>query len=116
MGRYEEAIECYDISIFYNHGDLNPYYEKGNTLKSMGKKKEALDCYEKAISLNPGHKDALQKKSAILNEIAANKKKKLSKRENQKTHFFCFSFLFCCGLLPQYIFLVWIYMFSTESE
>jgi len=53
MGRYEEAIKCYDKAIQINPDDAGGWYGKGLALKQMGRYDEAVNCYDKAIQITP---------------------------------------------------------------
>ncbi len=53
MGKYEEAIKCYD-----KVPETNPQYalawnNKGAALSNLGKHDKAISCYEKAIEIDP---------------------------------------------------------------
>jgi serine/threonine protein kinase len=53
LGRYEEAIRCYDKAL-----QLDPHYtaawgNKGNSLHSLGCNEEAIRCCDKALRLDP---------------------------------------------------------------
>ncbi len=69
LGRYDEAIRCYDTAL-----EINPEYAylwngKGNALYDLGRYDEAIRCYDKALEINPEYK--LAKKNR---EIAEKKK------------------------------------------
>jgi tetratricopeptide (TPR) repeat protein len=50
LGRYSEALSCYDKAINIDPDDAMSWYNKGNTLKHLGRLDEAISCYDKAIS------------------------------------------------------------------
>ena len=49
MGRYEEAIECYDRAIKLDPEDDSTWNNKGIALDSLGHHSEAIECYDKAV-------------------------------------------------------------------
>ena len=75
IGKYEEAIKCYDKAIDEKsrhvwYDDWSGAYAltlKGNALSSLGKYEEAIKCYDKALEINPNHPIViLVNKSGIL--------------------------------------------------
>jgi tetratricopeptide (TPR) repeat protein len=52
LGKYEDAIICYDKAIESNNNFALAYNNKGDTLVILGKYEEALNCYDKAIELD----------------------------------------------------------------
>jgi len=57
LGKYEQALVCYNKALKLNPKDAETWCNKAATLNSMGKYQEALNCSEKALALNSG--DAL---------------------------------------------------------
>ena len=51
LGRYEEAIFCYDKALQIDPTDADALFDKGMTLQKMGKHKEALKCIAEAVNL-----------------------------------------------------------------
>ena len=46
LGRYEEAIRCYDMSFKFNNFNLSPFYYMGRCLEKLGRYEEAIEsCY-----------------------------------------------------------------------
>ena len=58
LGKYDEAIKCYDEAIRINPDDADIWKSKGITLKKLGKYDEAIKCYDEAIKINPFAVDA----------------------------------------------------------
>lgn len=58
LGKYEEAIECYDKVIELNPNYAPAWYNKGVALAKLGRYEEAIECYKKAVELNPDYVDA----------------------------------------------------------
>ena len=55
LGRYKEALECYDKATKIHPVDTDAWYYKGLVLQKLGKDKESLKCYDKVIELDPEH-------------------------------------------------------------
>ena len=54
LGKYEEAIECYDNALDRDPGDVDALCCKGRALKELGKYQEAIGCYNKALRQGSG--------------------------------------------------------------
>jgi tetratricopeptide (TPR) repeat protein len=50
MGKYEEAMECYDRILKLNPSSKTALGYKGLTLLKLKRHSEATRCYEKALS------------------------------------------------------------------
>ena len=63
IGKYEEAIKCYDKVIdeksrYASYDDWSNAYAlilKGNALSNLGKYEEAIKCYDRALEINPNN-------------------------------------------------------------
>jgi len=55
LGRFEEAIVCYNEAIKINPQYEKAYANKGYVLVCLGKLKEAINCCDAAIKINPTH-------------------------------------------------------------
>ena len=76
LGKYEQALSCYDKSL-----EINPrYYEalsgKGICLVKLGKYEEALICCNKALEINPDFEEAKKYKTKCLERLKHQKNKK----------------------------------------
>ncbi|MDR4511920.1 MAG: tetratricopeptide repeat protein [Nitrososphaeraceae archaeon] len=53
LGKYQEALECYDSILKIQPNDEYILLHKGNILVQLNKDKKALECFDKVISRNP---------------------------------------------------------------
>ena len=53
LGKYQEAIDCFDKAIMINPENLKALRGKGSVLGRLEKYEEAIDCFDKAIMINP---------------------------------------------------------------
>ena len=74
IGRYEEALQCFDRVIDSNDEDI--YYNKGETLEKMGEEDgnyshylEAIKCFDQVIAMNPSHVNALNYRGVCLKQL-----------------------------------------------
>ena len=51
IGKYEEAIKCYDKAIELDPNDIAAWNNKGMALENLGKYEEAVKCYDKDIGI-----------------------------------------------------------------
>ncbi len=65
-GRYEEAIEAYDMALDIYIDNEIAWNSKGEALYMLGKYDEALECYDKAIGLKPDYDVAWNFKGEVL--------------------------------------------------
>ena len=54
LGKYGEAIKCFNEAIVLDPQNSDTWLNKGDSLKKLGKHAEALTCYDHAISLKGG--------------------------------------------------------------
>ena len=69
LGKFQDAIKCYDKSL-----KINPRYDlawgnKGNALKHLGKPQEAIECFDKALEINPRFAEMWSNKGNALSEL-----------------------------------------------
>ena len=57
LGRYEEAIECYDRLLESLPKDSHTWNDKAIALSRLGRDEEAIECYDRALDIEP--KDAV---------------------------------------------------------
>jgi tetratricopeptide (TPR) repeat protein len=66
LGRYDEAIECYDKALELNPQDADAWSGKGGCLMTMGRYEEAVNYYNTALEINPQHTMAWSGKGGCL--------------------------------------------------
>ena len=66
LGRYEEAINCFDVALNINPENYYAWANKGDVLYEQGNYEEAIKFYNSAIAINPTYTYAyLQKNNAL---------------------------------------------------
>jgi tetratricopeptide (TPR) repeat protein len=66
LGRNEEAIKCYDVSLEFDPENVFVLIRKGETLNRLNKYDAALECFDKVLELDPRNAIALHNKGFIL--------------------------------------------------
>jgi tetratricopeptide (TPR) repeat protein len=69
LGKYNEAIECYDKVIKINSNHAGAWNNKGLALGNLGKYNEAIECYDKVIEINSNHAGAWNNKGQALGNL-----------------------------------------------
>ena len=77
MGRYEEAISCYNKVLQINTTKKSAFFEpalfnKGGNLYILGRYRESISCYNKVLQINPnypGAQDGIIKARQMINTI-----------------------------------------------
>ena len=64
LGRYEEALACFDKALAVNPKLGEAWCNKGSVLSRLGKCEEALACLDKALAINPKLAEAWMNKGA----------------------------------------------------
>ena len=58
LGRYDEAIGCYDKALEIKPEYANAWNNKGIALGNLERSDEAIRCFDKALEIDPEHKFA----------------------------------------------------------
>lgn len=66
IGRYDEAITCFDKLLQINPNDAVIWHNKGNTLHKLGRYDEAITCCNKTLEINPENAEAWKIKGTSL--------------------------------------------------
>jgi curved DNA-binding protein CbpA len=69
LGKYDEAIKCYDKAIEIDPDNSVVWNNKGLALSSLGKYDEAIKCYDKVIEIDPNDADAWNNKGLALSSL-----------------------------------------------
>jgi curved DNA-binding protein CbpA len=69
LGKYDEAIQCYDKAIDIDPDNPVVWNNKGLALSSLGKYDEAIQCYDKVIGIDPNDADAWNNKGLALSSL-----------------------------------------------
>ncbi len=51
LGRFDEALVCYERAIAIDSRTITAWNNKGMTLRSLGRHKEALYCYDRSLAI-----------------------------------------------------------------
>jgi hypothetical protein len=76
LGKYNEAIDCYDNVLRIDPNEVNALNSKGVSLRKLGKYNEAIDCYDNVLRIDPDHTAAKHNKQIALEQLGKNKSKK----------------------------------------
>ena len=66
LGKYQEAIDNYNIAIKLDPYCILAYFKKGISLLNQGKNAEAIENFDKLIELNPNISNAYNNKGVAL--------------------------------------------------
>jgi tetratricopeptide (TPR) repeat protein len=58
IGKYDEAIACYDKALMLDPTSAVVLCDKGSALADSGMDLSAIECYESAVSFDPGYSPA----------------------------------------------------------
>lgn len=66
LGRYSDALECWDNVLEINPPSAAWWFNKGMTLKNLERYNEADRCFNKALDINPEYEEAWAGKGAVV--------------------------------------------------
>jgi len=69
LGKYKEAIVCFNKVLEIDPRDAETWNNKGDALGTLGKYKEAIECYDTALKLNPKFARAWSNKGYALGKV-----------------------------------------------
>ena len=69
LGKFEDAIECFDEVIKLNPKNKNAWNNKGAILYELGDLKRALECFERTLKIDPILEEAQFNKEKVENEL-----------------------------------------------
>ncbi|MDD4454080.1 MAG: tetratricopeptide repeat protein [Candidatus Methanomethylophilaceae archaeon] len=69
LGRYDEAISCYDRALEVDPKYAYAWNGKGNALKHLGRYDEAISCYDRALEVDPKYAYAWYNKGNALDDL-----------------------------------------------
>ncbi|WP_161993694.1 tetratricopeptide repeat protein [Muricoccus nepalensis] len=58
LGRFEEAMECFDRAALLFPGNRGIPFNRGNAYRGLGRHHDAIECYRQAIAIDPDYADA----------------------------------------------------------
>ncbi len=71
LGRYEEALRCYNHALAINPRDAYAWNNKGVSLSKLGRYEESLRCYNQALEINPQYAYAWNNKGLSLHSMGS---------------------------------------------
>ncbi|MEM2924936.1 MAG: tetratricopeptide repeat protein [Methanocellales archaeon] len=69
IGKYDEALACFDRALELEQEDPLIWNNKGLALYKAGKLKEAMDCFDRALLLNPRYPSAWNNLGLVLKSL-----------------------------------------------
>ncbi len=72
LGRYQEAISCYDRALEIDPKNHYAWCNKGNVLDDLGRYQEAISCYDRALEIDPKYANAWSRKGLTLSKLGRN--------------------------------------------
>lgn len=58
LGRFEEAMECFDRAALLHPVHPGIPFNRGNAYRGLGRHHDAIECYRQAVAIDPGYADA----------------------------------------------------------
>jgi tetratricopeptide (TPR) repeat protein len=69
LGRYQDALVCYDRALALNSRDDLTWVHRGTVLETLGRTDDALACCDHALQLNPRSEPALVARGMMLGAL-----------------------------------------------
>ena len=69
LGRYEEAVRCFDRALCLSPSSVMALDNKGTGLEMLGRHEEAIACFDEALRLDPCNPSAWSHKGATLDSL-----------------------------------------------
>ena len=63
IGKYNEALECFDRALKLNPGVSNIWLNRGIALVKLNEFEEAMDCFDRALQLDPNNDSAKRRRN-----------------------------------------------------
>lgn len=63
VGKYREALNCFDKALRINPGVSNIWLNRGIALVKLSEFEEAMDCFDRALQLNPNNEAAKRRRN-----------------------------------------------------
>ncbi len=63
LGKYNEALDCFDRALKMNPGVSNIWMNRGIALVKLNEFEEAMDCFDRAIQLDPNNEAAKRRRN-----------------------------------------------------
>lgn len=69
LGKYENAVQCFDQALQLDPNSILAWRSKGNSLKLLGRPKDAIPCFDQTLVLDPRNITAWINKGESLNGL-----------------------------------------------
>jgi protein O-GlcNAc transferase len=66
IGRFERAIELYDVALALAPDYFEAFNNRGNALRELGRLEDALESFDAAVKLNPRYAEAHMNRGIVL--------------------------------------------------
>jgi tetratricopeptide (TPR) repeat protein len=63
LGKYNEALDCFDKALLLNPGVSNIWLNRGIALVKLNDFEEAMDCFDRALQLDPNNESAKRRRN-----------------------------------------------------
>jgi tetratricopeptide (TPR) repeat protein len=73
LGRYQDAVVCYDKALQIDPSHAGSWHGKGFALSNLGRKEEAFACYDRALEIDPRYAALWYDKGTDLSSLGCKK-------------------------------------------